>query len=91
MNQPIKIQSLKLLSQRIRKHYYKTMGTIAMNIPMSPPSSGKWLKPKYMLTEKEEFLQVCQSTIFEHLKVGFEASFNFKRLCFIIMIYTVRF
>ena len=28
---------LKLLSQRIRKRYYKTLGTIVITIPMSPP------------------------------------------------------
>ena len=40
MNQPIKIQwkSLKLLSQRIRKRYYKTLGTSVTKSPMSPPS-----------------------------------------------------
>ena len=37
MNQPITIQwkSPRLLSQRIRKCYYKTLGTSVINIPMS--------------------------------------------------------
>ena len=40
MKQPFKIQwkSPKLLSQRIRKRYYKTYGTSVINSPMSPPS-----------------------------------------------------
>ena len=36
MNQPIKIQySSKLLRQRIRKHYYKNLGTSVINISMA--------------------------------------------------------
>ena len=37
---PIKIQpkSQKLLSQRIRICYYKTLGTSVIKFPMSPPS-----------------------------------------------------
>ena len=34
MNQPIK-KFLKLLSQRIKKYYYKTLGTSVINSPMS--------------------------------------------------------
>ena len=30
-------KSPKLLSQRIRKHYYKTFGICVLNSPMSPP------------------------------------------------------
>ena len=38
MKQPIKksLKSLKLLSQRIKKHYYKTLGTSAINTSLSP-------------------------------------------------------
>ena len=38
MNQQIKIQqkSPKLLSQRIRKRHYKTLGTSVINVPLSP-------------------------------------------------------
>ncbi len=32
------INSPKLLSQQIRKKYYKTLGTSVINSPMSPPS-----------------------------------------------------
>ena len=32
------LKSPKLLSKRIRKLYYKTLGTIVINSPMSPPS-----------------------------------------------------
>ena len=40
MIQPNKIQleSLKLLSQRIRKRYYKNLRTSVINSPMAPPS-----------------------------------------------------
>ncbi len=39
MNQPIKIleKSPKLLSQRMRKLYYKTLGTSVINSPMTIP------------------------------------------------------
>ena len=39
INQTIKIQqkSLKLLSQLIMKHYFKILGTGAVNSPLSPP------------------------------------------------------
>ena len=32
------VKSTKLLSQGIRKRYYKTLGTSVINRPMSPPS-----------------------------------------------------
>ena len=40
MNQPIKVQymSQRLLGQRIRKRYFKTLGTSVIKSPMSPPS-----------------------------------------------------
>ncbi len=38
MNQPINIQSSKLLRQRIRKCYYRTLGTGVIKIPLSPNS-----------------------------------------------------
>ena len=34
----IKLKFPKLLSQQIRKHYYKTLGRSRINSPMSPPS-----------------------------------------------------
>ena len=40
-NEPIQEMSLKLLKQRIRKPYNKTLGTCVINIPMSPPSLDK--------------------------------------------------
>ena len=40
MKQPIKIQIEvhKVVEQRIRKHYYKTLGTCVINSSMSTPS-----------------------------------------------------
>ena len=35
------LKSPKLLSQRIRKRYYKTLGTGVINSPMTPPSLRK--------------------------------------------------
>ena len=38
MNQPVKIQSPNMLSQRISKRYYETLGTSVINRPLSPLS-----------------------------------------------------
>ena len=38
MNQPIQQGSSKLMSQRLRKRHYKTLGTSVINSPMSPSS-----------------------------------------------------
>ena len=40
MNQNL-IKVPKLLSQQIRKRYYKTLGTSVIKIPMSPPSPSQ--------------------------------------------------
>ena len=42
MNQPIKIKFPKLLRQRTRKRYYKTLGTSVLNTILSPLSLSRY-------------------------------------------------
>ena len=48
----IQVKSPKLLSQRIRKHYDKTLGTSLINSQMSPPSLKKTTQLKKSLRLK---------------------------------------
>ena len=76
MNQLIKIQlkSPKLLSQGIRKHDYKTLGTIVINSPMSPPSPKCPPTPKINKAEKS-LPRTTRSTL-SQLRSGFSKFLN---------------
>ena len=50
MNRPIKIQKVPE-SQQIRKLYYKTLGTVVINSPMSPHSLNVLTSNTYIIKD----------------------------------------
>ena len=84
------IKSSKLLGQQIRKHYYKTLGTIVINILMSPPSLlnttilSEWAMLLHILE------QICKSWLnipaYLYLQIlrTYSCWYVFKDVCYVV-------
>ena len=81
-----------MLSQRIRKHYYKTLGTSAINCPMSPTSlikTGTWiclndhssLSKRPMARPRSFGFLSCNNKFIHIIKKKRWAKFKLKILC----------